>query len=192
MYIPFTFSAPSSTGNLIPNYSWSFYQTLAANRGVDVWYINQFGKYDGLTLFNDGPGTQTISGSVNSPFTPWIANVSTNFTTGGAPQITGVSGGAIYTIGSIVELTITLNSFSVYGNTRRYFNLKYTNGSGQQLTTGCFGGSSGLGGVGDAATQPNVKIMNPLSETIYTPKVDGSATGCGGSSGAFLFGLIPS
>jgi hypothetical protein len=95
MYIPFTFSAPSSTGNLIPNYSWSFYQTLAANRGVDVWYINQFGKYDGLTLFNDGPGTQTISGSVNSPFTPWIANVSTNFRNGGQPKKTGVSGGAI-------------------------------------------------------------------------------------------------
>jgi hypothetical protein len=189
MYIPYGFMSSQQGIAEIPLYTWSFFQTLDANRGVDVWYINSAGGYSGVTLFNPGPGTQTISGTANSPYTPWIANVNINFTIGGEPQITGAAGSSLFTIGNIVALTIT--NTSIVGNTRRYFNLKYTNSAGSGITSGCFGGTSGLG-LNDSATQAGVKIMNPLSETTYTPKVDGSATGCGGSSGAFLFGLIPS
>lgn len=191
MYIPFGFQSTSGSLGIIPVFVWSFYQTLSANRGVDVWYINSAGTWSGLTLYNPGPGTQTISGTANSPYTPWLADIRRTFTVGGAPQITSAAGGMTFPLGNNKDLTIVLNGFSVYGNTRRYFNVLYTASNGTPTTTLCFGGTNGLGGVGDGETIVGVKVMNPSIETTYTPKIDSAGVGCGGNSGTFTYGIVP-
>jgi hypothetical protein len=192
MYIPFTYQTISGGEATIPNYTWSFSQTLSLGRGVDVWWLTSNGSYDGLTLYNgSGPGTQTLSGTAQSPYTPWIANVSVNFNNG-APQITSTAGAAAFSLGNVVNLRLTLNSFSAFGNTRRYFNLLYTNAAGSGVTTNCFGGANGLGGVGDAADQSGVRIVNPLVETTYTPKISWTAIGCNDGSGNATYGVSPS
>jgi hypothetical protein len=188
MYIPFSFSATAGPAT-VPVYSWSFFQNLGSNAGTDVWFIDPTGNLNGITLINTQSGTRQIGGVISSYFAPWLATAARTWPEGGAPQITSVVGDMIYPIGNVKNLS--LGNFSIDGNTRRYFRVRYTGQNGEPITSGCVGGPSGLG-LNDFADIGPMTIVNPNNELIYTPTITWGSTGCAGStSTTYQYGVKP-